>query len=68
MSGMELLQQMKTQAIAWYMFTDICSYDRTDHVDYPDTNTLTCDLALAEKRAAEAANAFAALLPSPFAA
>ena len=39
------------------MFADVCSYDRTDHVDYLETNDRDYDLTLSAHKAEEAANA-----------
>ena len=49
--------ELKKQACAWYMFADVCSNDRTDHVDDPETRARDYGLTIAAQKAEEAANA-----------
>ena len=39
------------------MFVDVCSYDRTDHVDYLETKDRNYDLTLATLKVVEAMKA-----------
>ena len=52
-----LYDEQKRQACLWYMFVDICVFDRTDHVDYPETRVRNYDFDIVERKLKEALDA-----------
>ena len=45
-----LYTEQKRQACLWYMYVDICVFDRTDHVDLPEKQDRDYNLDLAAQK------------------